>query len=292
MKKQQIQRSCLMGFIVATLIGCSQPQTPTASTSTSETPQAQITPNSTQTGEMGLIQFQANGEDFVRKGLVSKDGWNINFDHVYLNFGEATAYQSDPPYNPEAGGQPIAKTSISLVIKKTVDLAEGDENTQAIVINEVPAPPGKYNAISWNLNKGTEGILAGQVMVIEGVAKKGDQQVPFILKFDQEMQFLCGDYVGEQRKGVLQPGGKADLEATFHFDHLFGNGKIPATEEPNTTALGFEPLSKIATNGELVADLPTLKQKLSPADYQTLMNILPSMAHVGEGHCQELTLKK
>ncbi|VXD16270.1 conserved exported hypothetical protein [Planktothrix serta PCC 8927] len=293
MKKQQIQRSCLMGFMVATLIGCSQPQTPTVQTSTPEPPQTTpITPNQTTIGEVGSMQFRANGEDFVRKGLVSKDGWEINFDHVYLNFGEAIAYQSDPPYNAEAGGKPMAKTNISLVDKKTVDLAEGDENAQAIIVNEVPAPPGKYNAISWNLNKGTEGILAGQVMVLEGVAKKGDQQVPFILKFDQEMQFLCGDYVGEERKGVLPPGGKADLEATFHFDHLFGDGKIAATEELNTTALGFEPLAAIADQGELSADLPTLKQKLSDADYQKLMVILSNIGHVGEGHCQGLTLNQ
>jgi hypothetical protein len=292
MKKQQIQRSCLMGFMVATLIGCSQPQTPTVQTSTPETPQVQTTPNQTTIGEVGSMQFRANGEDFVRKGLVSKEGWEISFDHIYLNFGEAIAYQSDPPYNAEAGGKPIAKSNISLVMKKTVDLAEGDENAQAIIVNEVPAPPGKYNTISWNLNKGTEGILAGQVMVLEGVAKKADQQIPFILKFDQEMQFLCGDYVGEERKGILPPGGKADLEATFHFDHLFGDGKIAATEEPNTTALGFEPLAAITNNGELSADLPTLKQKLSDADYQKLMLILSNIGHVGEGHCQGLTLNQ
>jgi len=288
MKKQQIQHSFLMGFVVYTIIGCSQPQTPTVQTPTPQTPQAQIPPNQTPNSEVGTMQFWANGEDFVRKGMVSKDGWNINFDHVYINFGEAIAYESNPPYNAEAGGQPIATKTISLVVQKTVDLTQGEPNSNPVLINTVSAPPGKYNAISWNLKKGTEAPLTDQVMVMEGVAMKGEQKIPFILKFDQEMQFVCGDYVGEERKGILQPGGTSNLEATFHFDHLFGNGKEAATEEPNPTALGFEPLATISDNSQLVADLPTLKQKLSQADYQKLISILTSMGHVGEGHCQEL----
>jgi len=28
----------------------------------------------------GRLQVYANGEDFVRQGFVSKDGWSINFD--------------------------------------------------------------------------------------------------------------------------------------------------------------------------------------------------------------------
>ena len=32
------------------------------------------------TGEGSLV-LVANGEDFVRQGFVSKDGWSINFEH-------------------------------------------------------------------------------------------------------------------------------------------------------------------------------------------------------------------
>lgn len=276
MKKQQIS---LISLIIATLMGCSQP----------ETPQVQNTPNIAQIGEIGTVKFQANGKDFVRKGLVSKDGWTIKFDHVYLNFVDAMAYQADPPYNAETGTQPNAKTNISLVVKKTVDLAEGDDTAQAIIVNEVPAPAGKYNAISWNLRKGIDGAIADQVMVIEGVATKGDQEVPFVLKFDREMQFICGDYVGEEPKGILQPGGTTNLEATFHFDYLFGDENKNATEELNSKALGFQPLAAMAENGQLVADLSTLKQKLSEADYQKLIEILSNIAQVGEGDCKAIT---
>lgn len=276
MKKQQIS---LISLIIASLMGCSQP----------ETPQVQNTPNIAQTGEIGTVKFQANGKDFVRKGLVSKDGWTIKFDHVYVNFVDAMAYQADPPYNAETGTQPNAKTNISLVVKKIVDLAEGDDTAQPIIVNEVPAPAGKYNAISWNLRKGIEGAIADQVMVIEGVATKGDKEVPFVLKFDREMQFICGDYVGEEPKGILQPGGTTNLEATFHFDYLFGDENKNATEKLNSNALGFEPLAAMAENGQLVADLSTLKQKLSEADYQKLIEILSNIAQVGEGDCKAVT---
>lgn len=126
-------------------------------------------------------------------------------------------------------------------------------------------------------------------MVIEGVATKGGQEVPFVLKFDREMQFICGDYVGAETKGVLSPGGTTNLEATFHFDYLFGDEKTKATEEINTKALGFEPLAALAENGQLVADLSTLKQKLSGADYQKLIEILSNIAKVGEGDCKAVT---
>ena len=46
-------------------------------------------------GEGGTLQINANGEDFVRQGFVSKDGWSITFDHVYITLADITAYQTD-----------------------------------------------------------------------------------------------------------------------------------------------------------------------------------------------------
>ena len=40
--------------------------------------------------EQGTLAFQANGEDFVRQGFVAKDGWTIDFDHVYVTLAEVT----------------------------------------------------------------------------------------------------------------------------------------------------------------------------------------------------------
>jgi hypothetical protein len=140
------------------------------------------------------------------------------------------------------------------------------------------------------MNKAQEGPAAGYTMVMQGTATKGGQTVPFTLKLDQELAFVCGDFVGENRKGILQPGETAQLEATFHFDHLFGDGEAPADDEINTGALGFEPLAKAAKGSSLDADLAKLKQQLSSEEYNKLIAILPSLGHVGEGHCKETQL--
>ena len=65
-------------------------------------------------GGTGTLQFYANGEDFVRQGFVSKDGWAITFDHVYITLADITAYQSDPPYDPHAGSDVQSKVEVSL----------------------------------------------------------------------------------------------------------------------------------------------------------------------------------
>jgi len=102
--------------------------------------------------EKGTLQFHANGEDFVRQGFVSKDGWAITFDHVYITLADVTAYQSDPPYDPHAGDEVKAAVKVSLGETYTVDLAEGGEDAPPILVGEVKdAAVGHYNAISWKM---------------------------------------------------------------------------------------------------------------------------------------------
>ncbi|MEA5501189.1 DUF4382 domain-containing protein [Limnoraphis robusta] len=286
MKKQLVTFGSLVFLVSGVLLGCSQTPTPEAGQPQTEATSEILAP----TGEVGTMQFRANGEDFVRQGFTTKDGWQVNFDHIYVNISDATAYETFTPYDAEAGGEPQAKQTISLVVDKTVDLAAGGEDAETILVNEVPAPPGRYNALSWKMNKAQEGPAAGYTMVMQGTATKGGQTVPFTLKLDQELAFTCGDFVGENRKGILQPGETAQLEATFHFDHLFGDGEAPADDEINTGALGFEPLAKAAKGSSLDADLATLKQQLSSEEYNKLIAILPSLGHVGEGHCKETQL--
>ncbi|MDY7015456.1 MAG: DUF4382 domain-containing protein, partial [Cyanobacteriota bacterium] len=74
-------------------------------------------------------------------------------------------------------------------------------------------------------------------------------------------------------------------------DHLFGDGEAPPDDEINEGALGFEPFAALAQDGTIEADSAALQEKLSEADYAKLMAILPSLGHVGEGHCQETQLK-
>lgn len=245
------------------------------------------TDNQVANGKTGSLQLRANGEDFVRQGFMSKDGWQISFDHIYVNLSEVQAYQADPAYDAHNGGEPQAKEVVNLLSMKTVDLAAGDENAEPILVAEITAPTGKYNALSWKMTPATSEPAKGYPLVLIGQATKADRTINFNLKINQELAFTCGDFVGEARKGILQPGETADLEATFHFDHLFGDGESPPEDDINTGALGFSPLAVMAENNQVDEDLTSLETKLSPEDYQKLKTILPSLGHVGEGHCHE-----
>lgn len=184
-------------------------------------------PAATADPEMGKLKFLANGEDFVRQGFVSKDGWQISFNHVFVTLEGVTAYQTDPPYQPEAGGKLQAQQSVSLNQTQTLDLAAGDAEAAPILIGEVAAPAGHYNALAWKMVPAIDGPAQGHVLVLEGVAQKAGETLPFRIKLDQPLAFSCGEFVGEERKGFLSTGGTADLEATFHFDHLFGDNNAP-----------------------------------------------------------------
>ncbi len=276
MNKKRIEFSCIHLLLPLLLLGC-QPSVP-------------ITSNRTEY-QMGTLQFRVNGEDFVRQGLMSKDGWKVTFEQVYVHLTEAKAYQTNSPYNAKANSRLQGTQMVELVTLKTVDLAQGDENADTILVSEVSVPGGQYNALSWKMTPAPSGPAAGQVIIIQGSASKDNQTIPFTVKINQPLEFTCGDYVGETRKGILQPGETTDVEATFHFDHLFGDGEAEPTDEINTEALGFEPIATLAENGIVEADWQTLTTQLSPEDVEKLKKILPSLGHVGEGHCTELQLE-
>lgn len=281
MNSKDLMRWAAKGSCLILLAACS-PET--ASTESSETA-------STETAdEPGELEIQANGEDFVRQGFVSKDGWQIEFDHVYVTLAEVTAYQSDPPFDAEAGGKPDAETTVSIDEPVTVDLAAGGDTADPITVETVEAPAGRYNALSWKMVPASTGPAADQTLWLEGSATKAEETIDFIVKLDPTLQFVCGDFVGDERKGIVDASGEADLEATFHFDHLFGDGEAAADDEINTGALGFDPLAAIAEGNTLEVDQDALQAQLAPEDYDTLISILPSLGHVGEGHCDETEL--
>lgn len=247
---------------------------------------AATTAATAEASEAGTLEIRANGEDFVRQGFTSKDGWEISFDHVYATLAEVTAYQTEPAFDPDASSSLNAQAQVSLPQPVTVDLAEGDASAEPVKVGEVAAPKGRYNALSWKLVSAPEGPAEGYPLYLQGTATKDGQTLPFTLKLSEELMFTCGEFVGDERKGILTDSDTADLEATFHFDHLFGDGEAPADDDINTGALGFDPLAALAQNGQVDVDSATLKEQLSEADYQTLMGILPSLGHVGEGHCE------
>jgi len=238
----------------------------------------------------GTLEIRANGEDFVRQGFVSKDGWEIEFDHLYVTLAEVTASQSEPPFEP-GKGELVAQQQVKLAEPITVDLAEGDETAAPILVGEVaPAPAGRYNALAWELTPATDGPSAGYPLMLIGSATKADAAdatpIAFQISLNEPIAYSCGDFVGDARKGILTADETTDIEATFHFDHLFGDGEAPADDDINTGALGFEPIAQLAEDGVVNVNSEQLEQSLSAEDYQTLQAVMPGLGHVGEGHCE------
>jgi hypothetical protein len=257
---------------------------------TSPAPDTGTETTTTPSGDGGTLILRANGEDFVRQGFTSKDGWEITFDHVYVSLADITAAQTDPPFDPEAGNTLAAKAEVKVEGNQVVDLAEGDATAEPILISEVDAPAGRFNALAWRMVPAESGPSAGYTLWMQGTATQDGETIPFTVKVKEELAFTCGDFVGDDRKGILTAGNTADLEATFHFDHLFGDGGAPAADSINTGALGFDPLFALAKGGVVDVDSAALQAGLSEADYTTFLSILPSLGHVGEGHCEEVQL--
>lgn len=240
--------------------------------------------------DKGNLSLVANGEDLVRQGLVSKDGWQISFDRLYVNLADVTAYQTASGFEPTQGKTiddfgyqaqvPLVNNS------QTVDLAAGEADAAPIWVNKVPAPRGFYNALSWQiLPADQDSPIAGKTMVLQGQATKNGQKIVFNLSFNRPVTYTCGEYIGDERLGIVEPGQTSQLETTFHFDHLFGDQSTPADDALNLEALGFQPLANLASANQLNLDQTTLSQQLAPENYQKLTNAIVGLGHVGEGHC-------
>lgn len=231
----------------------------------------------------GTLRFEANGEDFVRQGFESKDGWQISFDHVYVNLSSIRAYQTDPPF--EAKSElTSASTMLGLAGNYVVDLAEGDENTNPIAVGATTAKEGFYNAISWQITPSGEGAS----IQLEGTALKADKSIRFVIATDQVFEYSCGTFIGDQRKGIVTSGNEAVTEMTFHFDHLFGDAELGTDDILNQGALGFEPFALLANDGLIELKNEQLRLQLETEEYRKLIEeILPNLGHVGEGHCFE-----
>ncbi len=220
-------------------------------------------------GDTGILVFNANGEDFVQQGFVSKDGWSIAFDHVYITLSDITAFQTAPPYDAHAGGQIYGKVEAKLEGIHTVDLAEGNETATPIFVGRISdAVTGHHNAISWKMDKADSGLSAGYSLMMIGTAEKENQIENFSITFDSICTYSCGEFIGDERKGILLKDGTVDLEMTFHFDHLFGDAEVPADNELNLGAPGFEALLAMPKGGDPDMNMAELH-----------------LGHVGEGHC-------
>jgi hypothetical protein len=234
-------------------------------------------------GSTGALSFFANGEDFVREGFYSRDGWHITFRHLYITVSDVTAFQTDPPYDPETNIDITAEVTASLDGTFTVDLAPGEGPVALGTLDSVPA--GLYNALSWNLVPASSGPSEGYSIYIDAQAEKDDQSYNVLLGIEQGYSYRAGEYVGDERKGIVTPGGTASLEMTFHLDHIFGDMTQPADCALNTMATGFEPFALLMQEGTVQGDIHTLSLRLPEETYTRLFETLQTLGHTGEGHC-------
>jgi hypothetical protein len=183
-----------------------------------------------------------------------------------VTLSDVVALQTDPPYDAEAGGKPAANVSVPLDLggPRTIDLTETGEDGR-VLLGTAVAPEGHYNAVSWSVVPAPGGEWAGQSVVFVGTATRGDQTVEFTLTSADRHDYVCGEYVGDERKGFVGEGETADLELTFHLDHVFGRQDKGADDPMNAGARGFD---AFAEGGTQAIDLSGLH-----------------VGHVGEGHC-------
>ncbi|NEQ54723.1 MAG: DUF4382 domain-containing protein [Leptolyngbya sp. SIO3F4] len=231
--------------------------------------------------EVGTLELRANGEDFIRQGFTSKDGWQIEFDNVHVNIQDVVAYQAEPIFNPDTDVEIPAKTNVLLTASSKLDLAEGDETAAPILVEQVETAAGRYNALSWKLASETEPSL-----MLIGKATRDGETIPFEISMNPSLEFFCGDFVGDERKGFLSPDGTADVETTFHFDHLFGDIDISADEVLNRGALGFDPFAALAQDDVVKLTSEDLETRLTKTEKLQLADIYKGLGHVGEGHCR------
>jgi hypothetical protein len=219
----------------------------------------------------GTLQLFASGEDLATEGFQApertKDGWSLVFDHIFVTLADITAYQTSPPFEPQSDMPIMATDQVTVPGPVTVDLVTEADDEDRVLVAEVNAQPGHYNAIAWRMEVADSGPAEGTSMLLIGTATRGDQTVPFRIAVPEPLRYECGEYVGDERKGFVEAGGIADLEMTFHLDHVFGREDKDGDDPMNLDAPGFEPFSG------------------GPDVYPLTMGNL-HVGHAGEGHCR------
>ena len=77
---------------------------------------------------------------------------------------------------------------------------------------------------------------------------------------------------------------------TFHFDHIFGDAETAADDSLNVGAPGFDPFADLSTAGVLDMNMTQIEAGMDAGAYQKLLDMLPTLGHVGEGHshCEQI----
>ncbi|MBD3320984.1 MAG: DUF4382 domain-containing protein [Chitinivibrionales bacterium] len=219
------------------------------------------------------LVFRANGEDFVRQGFIDKQGWAIAFDTVLVHLSDIAAYNKKEGLRAELQGN------------FAVDLAAGDDNAIPVKVGTVDnVAAGNYQSLKFKVTKATAGEYRGSSIVMTGKAIKDSLSIPFIIKINETMTFTCTEgYVGDEIKGIVKEDSVADVEMTFHFDHIFGDNDAPMDNHINSSSVGFDFFYQYRDGGKVAVSQSELKQD---DEYETFVRALWSLGHCGEGHCE------
>lgn len=223
--------------------------------------------------QTGTLEFRANGEEFIKQGLISKEGWHLQFDQLLINIANPTAYHCDTDL-PE----------LTLKGNYLCDLTKGTKEDPSVLLKRLEqVQPGNYQSLRFSVEPLETGEYAGYSIILCGTAEKESAQLPFEIKLSEGLTFVGQEgYVGDSIKGLLNPGGTTDVEMTFHFDHLFGNQSAAQTSHVNIDSPGFALFANFAKEGVIQVDQ---NQLINSPNYSKLMKALQSLGHLGEGHC-------
>lgn len=248
---------------------------------------------------VGSLHFVAYGEDFINNGFTDKDGWEINFDHVYLITGRITACQ---------GERIESQASLHPLFHSGHDTGEADCTVHAhfdelVLVDLVGGyvdlgtvsgvTTGKYRSMTYYITLGSTAAIAEQNMndyslKMIGTAEKDSTTIDFTISVAFEMKYSACGMIWEDdesnlvdNSGVVADGTTGEMEITIHIDHIFGDIDNP---ELDSLALGFDAFAALDTDSDGVIDVTDAD--LSTADQSTLLNAAETIGHAGgEGEC-------
>lgn len=222
----------------------------------------------------GDLHFTANGEEFIAEGFTSKEGWDLSFDSVLVNLSEIEAY------NPTDSG-----LSAKLEGTYLVDLKDSfglDPTVSVESLKEVPA--GNYQSLRFSLKQIESGDHAGYSIILFGNAGKEGTTIPFTIRISEELTFDGKEgYVGDSIKGLLNENETADVEMTFHFDHLFGDAGSGPEEHVNAQSPGFAMFLDYEKEGRIDVSQEDL---MNHRNFNLFIGAVETLGHLGEGHCE------
>ena len=244
--------------------------------------------------------FQIDDIDAIREGLLSKDGWQLSFEHFYVNFygpiavqiveeevkgGEIIPLHPGHPHNDIPEGSAYE----ALTGDFFVDLSAGQTPIDIGMIEGVAV--GNYNRLYFSIRTAQEDSrdlisdYLGYSIVMIGVAKKDGQSLPFVIYLVNAFSFY--ECPVETPEGVVGDGDAAHIRISLRIEHVFGDGRYGSEEGTvNPGAAGFQPFADLAVDGAVDITQSEFAYDMDRDTYDALIAALKSMGYSSGGACE------